>query len=104
MSHTPIPWKVKVYDHTDETRVEIMCQPDETGFSRLLARLVYQGCETTRIDNAEFIVRACNCHDELLEACESFVALFDDSDMRPEDECHEVAGLMRKAIAKATAE
>jgi hypothetical protein len=41
---------------------------------------------------------------EMLEACKAFVALFRDSDMRPEDECHEVYADMIAAIYKATGE
>lgn len=52
--------------------------------------------------NGEFIVRAANCHDDLLAACKAFVVLFNSSDMRPEDECHEVYALASAAIAKAS--
>jgi hypothetical protein len=38
---------------------------------------------------------------DLLAACESFLSLFRESDMRPEDECHEIAGIMRRAVARA---
>lgn len=41
---------------------------------------------------------------DLLAACEAFVALFRECDMRPEDECHEVLGTMLRAIEKATTE
>jgi len=41
---------------------------------------------------------------ELLEACESFMALWRECDMRPEDETHEVAGVIRRAISKAKGE
>lgn len=42
--------------------------------------------------------------DELLAACEAFVELFNDSDMRPEDECHELYATVQAAIAKARGE
>lgn len=38
---------------------------------------------------------------DLLDACKSFLELFRESDMRPEDECHEIADMMTKAIDKA---
>ncbi len=38
--------------------------------------------------------------DYLLEACNAFVELFKDSDMRPEDECHELYGKIKEAIEK----
>ena len=39
---------------------------------------------------------------DLLEACQRFMDLFSDCDMRPEDESHEVATIIRAAISKAT--
>lgn len=47
--------------------------------------------------NAKLIVAA----PDLLAACQSFMGLFLESDMRPEDECREIASIMRAAIAKA---
>lgn len=37
----------------------------------------------------------------LLAACTAFVELFGDSDMRPEDECHELYQQMKTAIAES---
>lgn len=48
--------------------------------------------------NAKLIAAA----PELLMACEAFMELWKDSDMRPEDECHELAATIREAIKKAT--
>lgn len=39
---------------------------------------------------------------ELLAACQSYMQLFRESDMRPEDECHELANVFIQAIKKAT--
>ena len=44
-------------------------------------------------DTAEFIVKACNSHDDLLEACERYVSKFGN--------CGEVYDQAKKAIAKA---
>lgn len=38
---------------------------------------------------------------DLYAACEAFMELFMNSDMRPEDESHEVAAKIRAALAKA---
>ncbi len=51
----------------------------------------------TAIANARLIAAA----PDLLQACKAFLTLFRDSDMRPEDECHELAATIRAAIAKA---
>ncbi len=62
--HTPVPWEIG-YDND--------VGPDDEGFWEWLtagpARLDYtSGKEEEAKANAEFIVRACNCHAELLEA------------------------------------
>lgn len=38
---------------------------------------------------------------DLLKACQAFMELFNNSDMRPEDESYEVAGVIEDAINKA---
>jgi len=55
-----------------------------------------QSTQTQERANARVIAAA----PELLEACLMFMDLFTEYDMRPEDECHEVANKMRAAIAK----
>ena len=37
----------------------------------------------------------------LLEACREYIELFQDSDMSPEDECHELYTKMTEAVAAA---
>lgn len=39
---------------------------------------------------------------DLLEACKAFAKLFRECDMRPEDECYELADIIDEAIKKAT--
>lgn len=51
--------------------------------------------------NACYIVTAANAFPELVEACQAFVELFRDSDMRPEDECHELYATMKAALKTA---
>ena len=55
------------------------------------------------VDNAEFIVRACNCHDDLLAVLQQARQLYD---FRPYDEDEEilkVRSAIEAAIAKAEA-
>ena len=52
-------------------------------------------------DNAQFIVRACNCHDELLEACKQLLI---ETDQHAQGDCPKLLSACaeaRKAIAKA---
>ncbi len=71
--HTPVPWSVR--DNENGTLVINATEPDGSP------------CQPARINgnaddevygpvtraNAEFIVRACNAHDDLLEACKAIV-------------------------------
>lgn len=55
--------------------------------------------QAEREANAQLIAAA----PELYAACKAFVELFRNSDMRPEDECHEIFALARAALSKAEA-
>lgn len=59
-------------------------------------------CAISDIAVLDEIERIIESRDELLAACQAFIALFCDSDMRPEDECHELYEVMRKAVARTT--
>lgn len=57
--HTPTPWTVRPY-YTDLGNFAIQGELN-------VARTISIGDEAEELANAEFIVRACNSHDELLE-------------------------------------
>ncbi|TBG37136.1 hypothetical protein ELG78_09155 [Rhizobium leguminosarum] len=63
MAHTPTPWSSHLYMLGDATA--------ESASGRPIATLHNSEFIDTgqRIANADFIVRACNAHDELLSAC-----------------------------------
>lgn len=71
--HTPLPWKAgeletsdgEIYIWTDAEDKFIASVKDEDD----------DGQDT--LANAEFIVRACNCHEELLAACKAVAAALD---------------------------
>jgi len=79
LSHTPLPWEV------DEGRPAVFSS--EEG---ILVAVCF-GVTRHAVDpphdespaNAELIVRAVNCHDELVEACQ---AALDDLPMLPEEQ------------------
>ena len=65
MKHTILPWRVTRGSHAYPLEI--------TSESRTIAQIEHNNCEA----NAEFIVRACNSHYELLEACKRTVEMFD---------------------------
>ena len=65
--HTPLPWKVL---HPGQPHVAVVTEKWDSADGTLIC---YPGRHTGAVDgevqaNAEFIVRACNAHEELLEA------------------------------------
>ncbi len=95
MTHTPTPWK-KV-DVWSIIATQIKGKP-------LVATA---GCDTQvekdeRIANAEFIVLACNCHDELLEACKAAYERGNSDGMSYGALSDEICDKLEAAIGKAT--
>ena len=73
MKHTPLPWKKEIFNG------ELIVQDDDTNeyyvyICDCSSEFMSQEEEEA---NAEFIVRACNSHYELLEACKRTVEMFD---------------------------
>ena len=89
MSHTPGPFRVYHNQYDGEYRVyQVDGHP--------LVNSLFKGKEAK--EDAEFIVRACNCHYELLEACKMMlhhVPMEGDEDM-------DVREFAEDAITKAT--
>ena len=98
--HTPGPWKVTKNPHT---RLVFLNAGNR---DYPLFKDDADGLDTTNADwsNAEFIVRACNAHDDLLEALE---ALMRAEGLTDDDYYETIDGAMalaRLAIAKAKGE
>lgn len=73
--HTPGPWK-----HPRTPQDYGIVGPEDERIATTYHQPVHAGRILTVAEqdaNAEFIVRACNAHDDLLAACEAAVALFD---------------------------
>ncbi len=67
MNHTPLPWHVE-FDPDDSNDVwGIFAEPDEYKHERRIIETDMGYYPPKKVD-AEFIVRAVNCHAELLEA------------------------------------
>ena len=82
--HTQTPWKLDLG----------LGAPEIVGNGRRIARVLYEGgSEDNEVEvNAQFIVRACNSHEELVDALTNLLA-------HPEDKWFEHEAF--KAIAKA---
>jgi hypothetical protein len=91
MKHTPGPWKYDGAQGAGSIVTDTQCIAvieDDGGYEAPLEE---------REANAHLLAAA----PALLAACKAFMELWRDCDMRPEDECHEVAGIIREAIAEA---
>ena len=83
--HTPLPWQA------DGEVVYTTVGEDETV------------ADCWEASDAEFIVRACNAHDELLAACKAMQIVLRSGPTTGKDLSYEL-GLARAAIAKAEGE
>ena len=79
MNHTPTPWKIdRILTHNAAPIITAeTCWRDQP---RIVAKAMYHsGSEDPEVHaNAEFIVRACNSHDALLEALKILLDEFND--------------------------
>lgn len=89
MNHTPTPWMYEGFGHISNADGTVLVMSEKA--SR---------------DDAEFIVRACNAHEELLAAAKMIVdamgyALESDAPRIDWDKVRTAVPMMEKAIAKA---
>ena len=108
MSHSPIPWFCFANDGSRDRNFTITDSETatESGIGKgtnVIATVVPVSSGKHHQANAEFIVRACNCHDELLAALQTLVSLThricENSYGQSVDDAYERA---RAIIAKAT--
>ena len=96
IKHSPLPWKVHKYPGhvvTEEGRVVAGCMGYQTN--------VVQGADETNIANAEFIVRAVNNYEALVEALEALLEAAIQNDAAFEAEYPATTAYTRKALALA---
>ena len=105
--HTPIPWivqKPRGPQHAIDRKCEIVA-PDPEGHGEMVIVGEHTGIECLTWDNAEFIVKAANCHDDLLDAldhCEKILnAWFAFPGDDPGRRAMAAVNKARAAIAKA---
>jgi hypothetical protein len=97
--HTPGPWKVFGVRRNQYLAV-IDSIPDQDG--KVIANCICHVAMTNpdAQANAEFIVRACNAHDDLLEACEQALICIE-QDEHTHGRNFGAGNVLRAAIAKA---
>lgn len=106
--HTPTPWTVGYASLSVEGKTEkgVMKILDIRGWGHLTGRghgalgLSDEQGKQVQEANAEFIVRACNSHDALVEALEKIANMGNESTVDGHGEAKRIA---RDAIAKAKA-
>ena len=98
MKHTPIPWTAKGYDVRAGGRMVAYTGPHHTPDDQYP-----KGCKLEDEANAEFIVKAVNCHDELVEALESLLG-YEDDPPPPGTYGYVIYANARAALAKAKGE
>lgn len=88
MKHTALPWKVYYWDNT-----LIMSNVNNTEPEKHIASMSFSAMPNTKRKeaeaNAEFIVYACNCHEELVEACRLAAELYHEGTGKGELTCDE---------------
>ena len=103
MTHTPTPWKYEKYGNdTDVNNTHEIFTDCETEYY-----IANVNRETNPVGNAEFIVRACNAHDDLVSALENLLSQYGTFPYAwSEKEINEDEDVIfaRKAIAKAKGE
>lgn len=111
--HTPTPWKSDGYwiRQSGPNGTRMVADICYTGPHHTPADEYPESCRIVDKANAEFIVRACNCHDELVEAlqaqedAEEWIANADQNDPFFEEtyrhKLNFCADLRSKALAKA---
>lgn len=98
MKHTPEPWSVDKRPVDKRNKWWIRGPKTKAGFEPAVASIPNLGGYDERAANAEFIVRACNAHDDLLAAMQEAIDLLTDN----VDNALDADQILRAAIAKAT--
>lgn len=108
MSHSPTPWRADVSEPLPG-REFVIRSADDRSVARYVAfddhlRFAHETAEPVHVaGNAEFIVRAVNCHDELVAALKESLAMINRQSDFNDDGDGEMKDRMADAIKKAEA-
>jgi len=100
MKHTPTPWEIlgaTIIIAPETAYICELCDPKPEANQKLELRSPKWD---EGIANAQFIVKACNCHDELLEALKNAKVAFDHMSRSERVMLVPVIGSVEAAIAK----
>lgn len=101
--HTPLPWKISIADRetvTAESGSDATSGRGTVCTSPTCRIKPYYDSETRRA-NAEFIIRACNSHYELVKACEAAKHAMNAMPREYRHFIHHAIEQVGKALAKA---
>lgn len=97
MKHTPTPWKTEKNKDAYAGGTGILPRKHSGHYVGVMFR-----SNPNEANDAEFIVRACNAHEELLEATKNAVVFLEASMVtKPTDDVSMALSHLRAAIAKA---
>jgi hypothetical protein len=100
MEHTPIPWEVDTHSPPHEGMKGMICvRACDSPMNSCLASI---GTDEEAKANADFIVRACNSHEELLAALQACINVPVLPDIGHSREFIDAINKAQAAIAKAT--
>ncbi len=101
MEHTKLPWtEPRIYKDCDNRPYCISIYGGELTIAVHQHGVNSKNCDEAKA-NAEFIVKACNAHYKLFEACEVAFGLLTKRDSHEEADEEEVVGMLERAITKA---
>ncbi len=113
--HTPLPWKFNQHDigqRAGRITGRDSNHPKNDHIERTVAIICSYASKDENVANGQFVVRACNSHEELLRACEMAKGVLDTLlDLLPtldldssfnnwSQEVHQKRFIVRSAIAK----
>lgn len=106
MEPTPRPWFLTPRDTPKETRenfINSLCIESESGFVMRVSDLGHAKTEPQRRVDAEFILRAVNAHDDLLEACKKALVQYGE-DIKDIGPCDHSVGICICGLIRDTEE
>lgn len=75
--HTPGPWEIGTFDEYEHNKAQTFAVITPEGEFSVLAYVFAPKCNKAEGEaNGEFIIRACNSHKALLDACKELLGLW----------------------------